>query len=138
MMQLTKEMRQMRADGMSIRQIAEKIGVHHSCLSRAFNGRKGSKVAAVTTPIKKAGRTLTEFRAAYDKDTIIPGKIKAALKALGNGWEYEVGFAKLAGVSLADLGNYRDQFSPYVIALKETRRAWAGSMATAKAMREML
>ncbi len=138
-MQLTAEMRKMRADGMSIRQIAEKIGVHHSCLSRAFNGRAGAKTkpAADVASGKKTGRTLTEFRAAYDKD-IVPGKIRVALKVLGHGWEYEVGFAKLAGVSPADLGNYRDQFSPFVVALKETRPAWAGSIATAKAMREML
>jgi hypothetical protein len=138
-MQLTADMRKMKADGMSIRQIAAKLGVHRSCVSRAFTGRKSeAKTETATAPVKKPGRTLAEFRAAYDKDTIVPGKIRAAIKTIGGGWVYEVEFAKLAGVSLADLGNYRDNFADYVVALRESRRAWAGSAATAKAMREML
>lgn len=86
----------------------------------------------------KVGRSLTEFKNTYDKNTIVPAKIKAALKLLGNGWDFEVNFAKLAGVSLADLGNFREMFVDHVVTLKESRRAWAGTIATAKAMREMV
>ena len=94
--------------------------------------------AGMEEKAKAAGRSLSEFRATYDKDTIIPGKVRAALRLLGCGWDYEVQFAKLAGVSLADLGNYRDQFADHVVTLRESRRAWAGTVATAKAMKGML
>jgi hypothetical protein len=92
------------------------------------------------TPAPKVGRKLADFRATFDKAFIVPQKIKAALAALGKAaWEYEVDFAKLAGVSLADLGRFRDQFADYVVTVnRESRRAWAGSTATARAMREML
>ena len=86
----------------------------------------------------KKGRTLKEFKETYDKATIVPQRIRNGLKMLGQGWEYEVLFAKMAGVSLADLSAFRDQFADHVITLKESRRAWAGSAAVAKAMREML
>lgn len=84
------------------------------------------------------GKSLKEFRETYDKSTIVPQKIRNGLRMLGQGWEYEVQFAKMAGVSLADLGMFRDQFSEYVIPLRESRRAWAGTLGVAKAMREML
>jgi len=102
--------------------------------------------SAVVTPAKmnapialKRGKTLSDFRNTYDKATIVPAKVKAALKELGAaGWEYEVAFAKLAGVSLSDLGMFRDEFAGYVVNLRDSRRAWAGSEKTAKTMREMI
>jgi hypothetical protein len=88
---------------------------------------------------KRVGKSLADFRQTYDKATIIPAKVKTALAALGAGaWEYEVQFAKIAGVSLSDLGTFRDQFAAYVVTLREGRRAWAGTAATAKQMREMI
>jgi hypothetical protein len=100
--------------------------------------RRGTEKPSVTREPTK-GRSLAEFRNAYDKSTIIPGKVKAALKALGSGWEYEVDFAKMAGVSLGDLGKFRDQFAEYVVQIgRDSRRAWAGTKATADAMRDML
>jgi hypothetical protein len=94
--------------------------------------------AAAGTPAKM-GRSLTEFRATYDKATIVPTRVKAALKALGaGGWEYENIFARAAGVSLSDLANFRDAFAAHIVSLREGRRAWAGSAATAAAMREMI
>jgi hypothetical protein len=94
--------------------------------------------AAAGTPAKM-GRSLTEFRATYDKATIVPTRVKAALKALGaGGWEYENIFARAAGVSLSDLANFRDAFAAHIVSLREGRRAWAGSAATATAMREMI
>jgi hypothetical protein len=92
----------------------------------------------VTAPMPKGGRSLSEFRNTYDKSTIVPAKIKAALKALGaQGWEYEVQFVRMAGISPSDLGNFRDMFADHIVALKD-RRAWAGSTKTATAMKEML
>lgn len=90
-------------------------------------------------PAKTAGRSLEDFRAEYDKDFIVPKKIKEGLKLLGAGWEYEVAFARLAGISLNDLSNYRDAFSDHVVVIRrDGKRAWAGNAATAAAMKEML
>jgi lambda repressor-like predicted transcriptional regulator len=136
MMIITHAMAADRKAGMSYRELAAKYKVSKTAMLRAFTR---GKVAHVTlAPVERKGRTLTEFKQAYDKDTIIPAKVKAALKMLGVGWEYEVAFARLAGVSLSDLGNYRDQFAGHVVTLRESRRAWSGSTATAKAMREMI
>lgn len=118
----------------SIRAAARSIGRHRSLIQRALHG-KGAKAPEAKEP---AGRSITEFRSLYDKDYIIPRKIKAAIKALGSGWEYEVQFARGAGIGLSDLGNYRDQFADYVVTLRESRRVWAGSVATAKSIRGML
>jgi lambda repressor-like predicted transcriptional regulator len=132
---ITREMAADRKAGMSYSKLAAKYKVARTTIQEAF--ARGT-VAPIGKAEKKAGRSLAEFKQAYDKDTIIPAKVKAALKTLGAGWEYEVAFARLAGVSLSDLGNYRDQFSGYVVTLRESRRAWSGSTATAKAMREMV
>jgi hypothetical protein len=88
---------------------------------------------------KRLGKTLAEFRNTYDKDTIVPAKLKAAIRSLGtSGWEYEVPFARAAGVSLTDLAAFRDQFAEFIVPLRDSRRAWAGSKATAQQMRAML
>ena len=144
-MKATDEMKRMRAQGMSYQAIADKAGVAKSTVQEAMGARKRNRNAPLAHPhvaiahdIKRAGRSLAEFRQTYDKDTIVPAKIKAALKVLGSGWEYEVQFAKLAGLTLADLGNYRDQYADYVVTLRESRRAWAGTVATARAMKGML
>ncbi len=100
-------------------------------------GESGNRARRTPAPMT-AGRSLDEFRHTYDKSTIIPARIKEGLSKLGSGWEYEVAFAKLAGVSLSDLGNFRDQFAAHVVTLRESRRAWAGTKATAGKMREML
>lgn len=117
----------------SIRAAARATGTDRKSIAAAL--RKPSTDGASC----KKGRTLAEFRATYDKSFIVPGKVKAALKALGNGcWEYEVAFAKDAGVALSDLGNFRDQFADYIVTVKDNRRVWAGSVSTAKTLREML
>lgn len=97
------------------------------------------KETADNAPRPKA-RTLADFRGQYDKSYIVPAKIRDGIKTLGaNGWEYEVEFARIAGVSLNDLGRVRDQFADHVVALsRDSRRAWAGSKKMADAMREML
>jgi len=90
-------------------------------------------------PTRTAGRSLDEFRSQYDKETIVPAKVRAALRELGSGWAYEIEFVKLAGVALADLANFRDMFADHVVAVQRSgKRAWAGTKATADKMREML
>ena len=102
-------------------------------------GMKHKVVAAQVEATKKTGRSLNDFRSEYDKNYIVPRKIKEALMELGEGWEYEVNFAKIAGVGLVDMGNYRDEFSQHIVVLnREGRRAWAGTVATAHKMREMI
>lgn len=102
------------------------------------NTVKPMAVAGIVQPCKK--KTLSEFRATYDKAFIVPRRIKDGIKKLGiTGWEYEVQFAKIAGISLTDLAAYRDQFAENVIQIsRDGRRAWAGSASTAQQMREMV
>lgn len=115
--------------------LARMTGVHENKV-KTWLKRNGA--VAVKAAVKKA-RSLSDFRATYDKSTIVPTRVKAALKEMGsNGWEYEVAFAKLAGVSLNDLGLFRDEFSGYIVTLRDSRRAWAGSEKMAKTMREMI
>lgn len=93
-----------------------------------------------TPAAKPVGRTIDDFKASYDKSYIIPGKIKAALAKLENGWQYEVDFAKLAGVSLTDLGAYRAAFEDFIVPLNRDggKRVWAGTKGLAQRMREMV
>lgn len=90
---------------------------------------------------KPVGRTIDEFRAAYDKSFIVPQKVKAALEKLGDGWLREMDFAKLAGVNPNDLAAFREMFEDHIVALNGSergKRAWAGTKALAKRLREML
>jgi hypothetical protein len=113
---------------------ADALGVSRKVLRTAL-----AKRTSATAQQAAVGKSLSDFRRTYDKSFIVPNKIKAALKMLGAGWEYEVAFAKYAGVSLMDLGNVRDQFSDHIVSIgRESKRAWAGTKATADAMRRML
>lgn len=115
------------------------LGLASGAICRAIKRGVGKDFRPAKTPA--AGKkTLADFRSAYDKNTIVPARVKEALKALGpGGWEYEVAFAKSAGVSLYDLGRVRDAFAENVVTIgRESKRAWAGSPALAKQMREML
>jgi hypothetical protein len=125
----------------SITAAAAAAGIPRSTLAGRIKGIPEAAKAAEGKPAPaKRGKTLAEFRAVWDKSTIIPERVRAGLRQLGaNGWEYEVAFAKLAGVSLADLGNFRDEFAEHVVPLERgTRRAWAGSAAMAERMKEAL
>jgi hypothetical protein len=89
---------------------------------------------------KGKGKTLAEFRAAHDKAFIVPTKIKAALDALGDGWEYEAAFIKIAGISQADCSSYREKFEDFVVVVggKTTKRVWCGTKKLATQLREMV
>ena len=78
-------------------------------------------------------RTLTDFRAAHDKNVIVPNKIKAALESLKKigpeHHEYEAEFIKLSGVSQTDMGLFRDQFSEHIVETpaqhgRSSKRVW--------------
>lgn len=119
----------------SVAGAARKLGVPRTTFTGWLKG------VPAKNPVngERSGRSLVDFRALHDKAFIVPRKLADALKTLGDGWEYEVQFAKLAGVSLADLGNFRDQFAEHVVALRrDGKRAWAGTKAAAKKMREMV
>ena len=110
-------------------------GMHRRSLARILAGK--SVHAPVMT--KKAGvRSLADFRNTYDLATIVPKKIAAGLKRLGNGWLYEVEFAKECGLTLRDLGLFRDNYADHVVSVKDARRVWVGNKRVAVQMREML
>lgn len=100
----------------------------------------------------KSPRTLATFRAAHDRDTVITNKIKAALESLlkdegPEGYAYEANdpeghptFIKRAGISLTDLGMYREQFADHVVELRNNsrdrgKRVWFATIKAAKAAR---
>ena len=86
-----------------------------------------------------AGRSLANFRSTYDKDTIIPAKIQAALTDLGESWEYESEFVRRLGIGYADLGNYRDRFADHIVFIRrDSKRVWAGTVQLAVKLKEML
>lgn len=88
----------------------------------------------------KAGKSLEAFRAAHDKNYIVPTKIKVALAKLGaEGWEYEVDFMKLAQLSTTDLANFREQFTDHVVEVggRNAKRVWVGTKSFATKLREM-
>lgn len=128
-----------------ITQAAKAAGVAYKYMWRRYNNKMSDGGGAPKKPVTtlagidaRGARSLSEFKATYDKSYIVPRAIKAGLKSLGGGWEYEVAFAKMINVSLQDLGAYRDEFVQHVVALREGRRAWAGKASVADEMRKML
>lgn len=92
--------------------------------------------------VKPAKNDLESFRAMHDKSFMIPKKIQEGLAALGDdAWEYELDFIKRCGVSPTDFAAYREQFEDFYVnigAPRAPKRAWAGSKALAKKMRDMV
>ena len=88
----------------------------------------------------KLGKSLQDFRAEHDKSYIVPKRIKDALEKLGDGWEYEVHFLRLAGLSVTDLAAYRDQFEAHIVVVggRNSKRIWVGTSKLAAQMREMV
>lgn len=137
----------------SIRAVARATGLDRDMIARTMKGipqkapgrPRGSATAAVPAPgfpslpkVKVDARSLSEFRNTYDKDTIVPKAVNTALKALGSGWLYEVEFAKLAGLSLKDLGLYRDRYAEHIVVIRDHRCVWVGKATVAEEMRRML
>jgi len=122
----------------SQRKAAAALRVPQSSLSDALNGSRNIVAQRTAPPGHISGRSLGEFREKHDRSFIVPKKIRAALAALGSGWEYEMPLAKLAGVSLADLSAFRAMFEDHIVIVDRTKRAWAGTKATADKMRAMV
>lgn len=93
-------------------------------------------------PKATGGKDLETFRAAHDKSYILPRRIRAALTALGEGWEYEVEFLKRSGIAVSDIGAYRDQFKAYWVEVRSSnrnvKRVWCGTPKFAERLRASL
>jgi len=95
-------------------------------------------------PQSKA-KTLADFRAAHDKNVIIPNKIRAAfvamLKESLEQWDYEADFMRRAGISTTDLATFRDQFMDHIVIApsgsggKAAKRVWFADVKVAKKVR---
>ena len=83
-----------------------------------------SKPKATST---KNARTLSDFRAAHDKNVIVPSKINAALadmlKEGPENWSYEADLIRRAGISQTDMGMFRDQFTDHIVETSDHRSA---------------
>lgn len=94
----------------------------------------------MTAKAAQGKKSLDDFRKAHDKRFIIPQRIKEALAKIGDGWEYEMDFIRIAGINTADLGRYRDQFVGHYIETrgKNPKRVWTGSTKVAAEMQKMV
>lgn len=117
----------------SVAAAARALGIARQTLDHHWQKSKKATIE------HKSGKSLSDFRAMHDKSFIIPTRIKEGLKQLGDGWEYEAQFAKIAGISLSDLSIFRDEFSDFIVVVRrDGKRAWAGTKATAQRMKEMI
>lgn len=95
-------------------------------------------------PKKSRGRSLDDFRAAHDKNYIVPKRIRDSLKQLGDSWEYEVDFLRRCSLSTTDLAAYRDEFEADHIVIvagnsrSSAKRVWAGTKELTAKLREMV
>lgn len=101
----------------------------------------GKNITAVRPPQAVRGKSFNEFVEHNDRNVMIPKRLTTALKQMGNSWEDEREFLKLAGVSNTDITRFRDQFQEYIVVYRSAetgnvRRAWAGTKELAKKMRE--
>lgn len=128
---LSKRIEKGGTDGDIVRDVAKQLGVKPESVRNML-----TKVRKDTKP---GGRSLAEFKQAYDKNTIIPQKMRAALKELGAAWEYESEFIKRAGVSYTDLNAFRDMFADHVVVVKrESKKIWCGTPSFANQLKELI
>ena len=94
----------------------------------------------MSTP-KATGKTIADFRAAHDKNVIVPAKIKKALADMESehpeNWAYEADLIKRAGLSQTDMSAFRDQFSEHIVETsgKTQKRVWFASAKVAAKVR---
>ena len=128
----------------SIRKAAKIAGINRHTLGRWLNGETKARavVRAVSTKsytgLQVAARSVADFRNTYDLNTIVPKKIAAGFKLLGAGWMYESEFAKAAGLTMKDLGMFRDNYADHIVVVGDSRRIWAGKKTVAEQMRQMI
>jgi|SRR6185437_5839693 len=91
--------------------------------------------------VKPVGKTLADFRAAHDRNVIVPAKIQKALADMlaehPENWLYELEFMKRAGISQTDMGMFREQFADHVVETggKSPKRVWFASEKVAEKAR---
>lgn len=88
------------------------------------------------------GKTLDDFRAAHDKNVIVPAKIKKALADMekeggAENWDYEVQFIKRAGICVTDLAMFREQFADHIVETsgRNPKRVWIANSKAAQKFR---
>jgi len=90
---------------------------------------------------KPSGKTLSDFRAAHDRNVIVPAKIKKALTEMEaehpENWEYELDFMRRASISQTDIGTFRPQFANHVVETggKNPKKVWFASAKVAEKAR---
>lgn len=97
---------------------------------------------------KPESRNVAMFKAKYNRDVVIPNKIRAALENMAKDhgpehYEYESDFIKLAGIGASDLSAHRDAFKDFVVEAKPVgmgnaraaRRVWFATTKAAKSAR---
>jgi hypothetical protein len=88
----------------------------------------------------KAGKTTDDFRALYDKNYIVPTRIKEAIEQRGADiWETEKEFLARSKISTTDLALFREDFKEFIVETGGSRsqRIWCGSKAFATKLRAM-
>lgn len=86
-------------------------------------------------------KTLSDFKSAHDRNTVVPAKINKALIAMlkehAESWEYEKDFMTRAGISTTDLGQFRDQFEQHIVVAsgKNPKKVWFADPKIAKKAR---
>ena len=87
------------------------------------------------------GKTLADFRAAHDKNVIVPAKIKKVLADMEadhpENWCYEGDLIKAGGISQADIATFRDQFAEHIVETggRTPKRVWFASSKIAAKVR---
>jgi hypothetical protein len=92
-------------------------------------------------PKAKGGKSLEDFRAAHDPNYIMPRRIEAALKSLGDSWEYELDFIRRVGASTTQFAAFREQYEDFIVVVggaRAAKRAWCGTKAYAAKLREVV
>lgn len=86
-------------------------------------------------------KTLADFRAAHDRNVIVPAKIRKALADMAaehaENWAYELDFMRRAGISQTDIGLFRPQFEQHVVETsgRNPKKVWFGSAKAAEKAR---
>jgi hypothetical protein len=102
----------------------------------------GKKITTPVMPPKRKGNTIAGFRVENIPSVRIPARIKAGfalMKKEGHAYLYNADFARLSGVSAADLNTYHEQFSEQNHELGNSSRSklvWFATPALKKAALE--
>ena len=85
--------------------------------------------------------TLTDINSRFNPNVIVPNKIRAALKEIGNAAVPEDVLRSMAGIGSNQLAQYADQFEEHHIMVREggrSKRLWSGTARFAQEARERL